>query len=154
MLDSVHHAAARLATGVFRSSPIPSLLVDTGVFLLVFRRQSLLLRFWYRVQRFPESVSCVAVSRDSHSRLCVSHPSFSKPFGVRVASVMAALNVPSVSVSPCRYHRVGYWQFQDISVCGTSISNKNLLRDYESRAVFLEHFSTHSDSILVFTMRM
>lgn len=151
MLDSVHHAGVRLATGAFRSSPIPSLLVDAGVLPLDLRRQSLLLRCWYRVQRLPESVSCVSVSHDSRSHLYVSHPSFPKPFGFRVASAMVALNVPPLSVCPYRFHRVGYWQFPQISVCGPAIANKNLLSDYESHALFLEHCSIHSDSTPVFT---
>ncbi len=83
--------------------------------------------------------------------LYVSHQSLPKPFGVRVASVVQTLNVPSVSVSPCRYPRLGYCQFQDISVNGPAIANENLFPDYESPALFIEHYSAHSDSIPVFT---
>ena len=44
VLDSVHHARVRVATGAFRTFPIPSLLVDAGFWPLDLRRQSLLLR--------------------------------------------------------------------------------------------------------------
>ena len=35
IFDSVHHAGVRLATGAFRSSPIPSLLVDAGLLICI-----------------------------------------------------------------------------------------------------------------------
>ena len=38
LLDSVHHAGVRMSTGVFRSSPIPSLLCDAGELPLDVRR--------------------------------------------------------------------------------------------------------------------
>ena len=75
VLDYVHDAGIRLATGAFRSSPIPSLLVDAGVLPLNFRRQSSLLRCWFRTQRLPESVPCRSILRDF-------------PFPFRAASVL------------------------------------------------------------------
>ncbi len=70
------------------------------------------------------------VSRDSHSQLYVPHLSFTKPFGFKVVSAMETLNVRSVSVYPCRFPRVGYWQKPDISVCGPDILNENFLPDF------------------------
>ena len=43
-LDSVHHGGIRLATGAFRSCPIPSLLVDAGVLPLDLHRQTQIAR--------------------------------------------------------------------------------------------------------------
>ena len=56
ILDSLHHAGVRLATGAFGSSPIPSLLVDAGFLRLNLRRHSSLLRCWFRIQRVPQFV--------------------------------------------------------------------------------------------------
>ena len=83
MLDSVHHAGVRLATGAFRSSPIPSLLVDAGVLPLDLQRQSLMLRCWYRLQRLPDSIACRAVSCDTRSQLYHGRRSLPKPLGFR-----------------------------------------------------------------------
>ena len=106
LLDSVHHAGVRLATGAFRSTPIPSLLVDAGVLPLDLRRQSLLLRCWFRMQRLPDSVPCVAILRDSRSPVYDERPSLPKPFGFRVASAKASLSVHSIPVCPYRLPRV------------------------------------------------
>ena len=69
VLDSVHHGGVRLATGAFRTSPIPSLLVDAGFWPLDLRRQSSLLKCWFRLHRLPESIPCVSAVRDSRSQL-------------------------------------------------------------------------------------
>ena len=151
ILDSVHHAGVRLATGAFRSSPIPSLLVDAGVLPLDIHRQSLLLRCWYRLRRLPASPSCVAVVRDSGSHLFLSRPSFPKPFGFRVMSSLESLSVPSLPVCPVRFPRVGYWQLPCVSVCAPVIANKYALPPSRSLALFLEHLDTHSGSIPVYT---
>ena len=56
-LDSIHNAGVRIASGAFRSSPISSLLVDAGELPLELCRQSLLIQYWYRVQRLPNSLT-------------------------------------------------------------------------------------------------
>lgn len=51
-LNAVHHAAVRLSTGAFRSSPpISSLLVDARVPPLNLHRDGLLIKYWYRLRR-------------------------------------------------------------------------------------------------------
>lgn len=151
VLNSVHHAGVRLATGAFRSSPILSLLMDAGVLPLDLRRQTALMRCWYRIQRLPTSPSCVSVLRDSQSPLYIARPSFPKPFGFRVASTMVTLSLPSIPICPYRLPRVGYWQFPAVSVCAPVIDCKRDVPPHVSLPLFLDHLSSHSNSIPVFT---
>ena len=53
ILNSVHHAGIRYATGAFKSSPIglPSLLVDAGELPLYLHRQCSMVRHFFRIQR-------------------------------------------------------------------------------------------------------
>ena len=62
ILNSIHHAGVRLSTGAFKSSPIPSLLVDACELPLDLYLQSLLVRYWYRLQRLPDSLALKAVN--------------------------------------------------------------------------------------------
>ncbi|XP_076057241.1 uncharacterized protein LOC143034778 [Oratosquilla oratoria] len=75
-LNAVHHAGVRIATGAFKSSPIPSLLVDAGELPLVLMRQSQMIKYWTRVQRLPNSLTvveekcqCVASELDTRTSL-------------------------------------------------------------------------------------
>ena len=47
--------------------------------------------------------------------------------------------------------KVGYWQLPGVSVCASVFESKNDLPAYASHALFLEHCSSHSDSVSVFT---
>ena len=151
VLDSVHHAGVRLATGAFRSSPIPSLLVDAGVLPLDLRRQSVMLRCWFRSQRLPDSVSCQSILRDSRSNVYNARPSFPKPLGFRVRYLLTTLSIPSVPICPYRLPRVGYWRFPDVAVCPPVSFYKRDLPTAASHALFMEHYSSHCNSIPVFT---
>lgn len=64
---------------------------------------------------------------------------------------MAALPVPSVLLCPYRLPMVGYWQLSGVSVCPSLIGSSRDLPPKVSSALFLDHFSSHSDSFLVFT---
>ncbi len=82
MLDLVQHAGIRQATGAFRSSPIPSLLVDAGVLAQDPRRQSLVMRCWYKIHCLPESVTCTTVSHDARSPSYNVRARFPKPLDI------------------------------------------------------------------------
>ena len=151
VLDAVHHSGIRLATGAFRTSPIPSLLVDANYLPLPLRRQDSLLRCWFRSQRLPHSPVCKAILRDSSLPVYNTRPSFPKPFGFRTSSVMATLTVPSIPICPHRLARVGFWRFPDVSVCNPVIDCKRDVPPIVSRSLFLDHFSSHTHSIPVFT---
>ncbi|MPC43271.1 hypothetical protein E2C01_036914 [Portunus trituberculatus] len=79
--------------GVFRTSPIPSLLKDAGFMPLYVRRRSSMLRCWFRTHRLSDSVPCVSILRDSRSQVYVTRPSLPKPFGLRVANLMTDLSI-------------------------------------------------------------
>ena len=65
MLDSIHHAGIRLATGAFKSSPIPSLLVEAGEIPLDLYGQNMVCRYWYRVQRLPNSLAFKTAAKEN-----------------------------------------------------------------------------------------
>lgn len=102
MLDFLHHAGVRLATGAFRIFPVSSLLANAGVLSPDQHRQLLMQRCWAWVHSFRDSVSCPIVLQDFHSSLCVAHPSLLSPFWYRIVGLlMSDLSVPALSV--CSY---------------------------------------------------
>ena len=89
--------------------------------------------------------------RDSRSSAYATRPRLPKPFGFRAASVLLALSVPFAPVCPYLLPKVGYWQFPGVSVCTPVFEGKKDLPAYTSRALFLEHCSSHSDFVSVFS---
>ena len=109
-----------------------------------------MLRSWYRAHRLPESPPCRVMMRDSHHNVYNIRPSFPKPFGFRAASAFTELSIPSVTVYRSRLPRIGFWQLPDVPVCNPVIDCKKDVPPLMSRS-FLEHFTSHSDFVPVFT---
>ena len=151
VINAVHHAGIRLATGAFRTSPIPSLLVDADVPPLHMHRQSLMVRCWFRLHRLPDSVSCNLATQDSRTASYESRPSLPKPFGYRVRSVMSGLSIPCLPVCPHKVPRVGPWLLPRVRFCKSIPGGKGSLTSQESLAYFLEHSVTHEGSVPVYT---
>ncbi|MPC91482.1 hypothetical protein E2C01_086522 [Portunus trituberculatus] len=126
--------------GAFRTSPIPSLLVDAGFWPLDLRRQSVMLRCWFRTHRLPDSVPCLSILRDLHSQAYVTRPSLPKPFGIRVANFMMDLSIDPTPVYSFRLPRVGSWQLPVVSLCPPAMDGKKDFLPALSQTRFLEHF--------------
>ena len=151
LLDSVHHAGVRLASGAFKSSPIPSLLVDASELPLDLYRQSLLVRCWHRIQRIPKSMTCKVVFNQRFFTFYDNHPRFPKPFGYRVFKILEEFELPKCKVLPVKYSVVPPWKLPSVEFCKCIRSSKEEMSTLEMRLTFLDHLETHNDSILIFT---
>ena len=150
MLDSIHHSGVRLATGVFRSS-IPSRLVDAGELPLDLYRQSLLVQYWYRLQRLPSSLACKTANRDIFHAFYDNHPRFPRPFSFRIKIILADMGIPNTGVSPCSFSTVPPWELPLVEHCKYFNGIKGNFTDSEMRLLFIEHMEVHRGSEFVFT---
>ena len=91
-LNAVHNLAIRLCTGAFRSSPIPSLMAESGEPPLSMRRHQLCCQQYLRSHRLPNSPSSLIIFRDSHSDDFTALP-HSKPFGALSLEILNRLNI-------------------------------------------------------------
>ena len=150
-LDSVHHAGIRLATGAFRTSPIPSLLVDAGELPLDMYRQSSMLRYWYRLQRLPDSLVFKTVTRETNFRFYEEHPKSPQPFGFRVKQILLNLDLTRDKVLPFKISTTPPWILPEVDFCKYFSGFKKEMTDAEAHSIFMEHVADHSDSNFVFT---
>ena len=151
IIDSIHHSSIRLATGAFRSSPIPSLLVDAGEMPLDLHRQSALTSYWIRLQRTPDTLASKTAKVDFNSNLYDSHPSLPWPFGYRVKRFLADLHIPIIQVLPFQRSAVPPWKLPFVTFCRYFSSLKKNFSDVELRNTFLSHAEIHENSNFIFT---
>ena len=152
MLDSIHHAGVRLATGAFKSSPIPSLLVDAGFLPLEERRKKQILSLWYRLKRTPHSAASKKMTADSGTRLYSNRHSLAKPFGCRARDVLTELSAPDIKISEVKTTKMGPWLFPEVTSCKCISDRKDTLSPQAQRAMFLDHFyNGHRDTVPIFT---
>ena len=150
-LDTVHHSGLRLALGAFRTSPIPSLLVEAGELGLDLRRQSCVLRSFYRIQRLPQSATRAVVFNFPHAAFYDLHPACPRPFGYRARAILSDLDIQPGPVLPCSVSRVPPWVLPDISYCRYVVAPKAVSSDLVLRTQFLSHAASHAGHVPVFT---
>ena len=110
MLDSIHHAGIRLATGAFKSSPIQSLLVEAGEMPLELHRQNLACRYWFKVQRLPNSLAFKSLVKENFFRFYETHPKLPQPFGFRVRQLLNNFNLKRDVVIPFKIPVIPPWK--------------------------------------------
>ena len=150
-LNSIHNVGIRLASGAFKSSPISSLLVDAGEMPLELCRQSLLIQYWYRIQRLPASLTSKEVLRKCCFNYYNEHPKCPKPFNFRVQKLIEEYDLPLNKVQAVKFSSVPPWKLPNIKYCNCIQSCKKDFTDDELRLLFLEHLSEHLNAVFVFT---
>ena len=129
ILDPIHNAGIRLVSGAFKSSPIASLLVDAGELPLDSCRQILLIRYWYRVQRLPDSLTYSCVFNENFFSYYNNHPHFPTPFGFRISKLLDELTIPKVKIWSYKCSVVPPWKLPSVEYCRYFSSTRNELSD-------------------------
>ena len=92
MIDPVHNAAIRIATGAFRTSPRVSLYAESGEPPLHYRRKQLALQYYYRVKQEPTSTVGKAVFKENENQ------NSDITFGGRMGDIVDVYGVGDLSV--------------------------------------------------------
>lgn len=150
-LDSIHHAGVRLATGAFRTCPIPSLLVDAGMLPLDLHRQSIICRLWFRAHANPGCPTHTILSDTSLDNLYSASQRCLKPLGFRVRTLIQELSLPQPSIAVPELLSVPPWEFSEVHCCRSLSVPKASLPDSAIKSMFLAHSFEHEGSIPVFT---
>ena len=148
LLDPIHNAAIRLCLGAFRSSPISSLLAESGEPPLSYRRHQLLLQFFARTQQLPTSLTSAYLQQqlpqnDTHS-LITGNP---------VKASLQFINKEELPVLPVQFSETPRWTLPDDVVCdGFDYPKKRHISDIVFRRLFDHHVSDmHTNELHIFT---
>ena len=150
ILDSVHHAGIRLATGAFKSSPIPSLLVDAGELPLDLYRHSAMTRYWCRLQRMPGSLACQTTVKQTFFRYYQEHCKSPQPFSFRVRELLNYFNINN-KILRFKTSTTPPWKLPEVTYCRYFLGTKRDFIDEEMRGIFMEHIINHKNSTWIFT---
>jgi len=150
-LDPVHNLAIRICTGAFRSSPVNSLLVDSGEPPLDIRRKQLALQHSTRLKQLPDSAASKAASDLSLSHLYDNHR-LSAPFSVRIERIMRELPLHDVHVIPHEWSDSPLWNMPENTICEEFCATKKIAESDVMKRLFLSHVREyHDDSIHIYT---
>ena len=143
-LDVLHNLALRICTGAYKTSPVESLYVDSGMPPLYIRREEQGLRYLARVLTSKANPNHKFVKQPNDR--APSKPKLPKPLEVRLVESANAIGIlpPGVAeIGPSKYPP---WARPSIEICSTSCS-KRKCSDAELKASFFDH----ADSVNIFT---
>ena len=146
-LDAVHHMGIRLSTGAFRSSPVLSLMAETGELKLDDRRKQLCLQLHNRQQRL-----------ENFSEIYDTNPNFqeqphSKPFSIKVQQISDELQLSYPAIMPIYRSPLPTWFLPDDLMCNFHLPKGK--KDYSAehmKQLFLSHqFQRHQNCVKIYT---
>lgn len=116
-LNTVHHQALRLCTGAFRTSPIDSIYVEAEEPSLSDRRSMLLLQYYTRAQKRPDSMVMQCLNNSNLD--CRYKRSRRKPRSVSfmIRQLLKDLSITMPVLTPLYTPKLIPWQVSKISCC-------------------------------------
>ena len=148
-LDAIHHLGLRLCTGAFKSSPILSLMADTGEMKLEERRKQLMLQLYCRQQQLTNNPSVdfygVNYQQNAHS----------KPFGASVHDLALQLQLQIPAIILYKQPELPPWRLPADLTCTFHLPmSKKTYPDYVIKRFFQEHENQkHNGFSFLFNMR-
>lgn len=109
MLDSIHHTALRIASGAFRSTPVPSLLSECSEPPLSMRRTYLMISYYFALKSRPDNPAHDVVMRNLLHHVYERRPKAPKPFGARVLSCLDEFHVNDFPIMKNHQSRYPPW---------------------------------------------
>ena len=148
-LGPVQHAAVRIATGAYRTSPIPSLHAECGLKPLEYYRQIKVLNFLARVYVVPSAPLHAQVFAEAGDEDVALPP---KGFLSRAGALLDSYDVSFSRILQEIEPEYPPWRVTSISSC-TALSS--VVKSDHPTAVlkdlFCQHFLAHSESVCAFT---
>ena len=146
-LDVVHNMGLRICTGAYRTSPVDSLYVDSGMPPLSIRREELSLRFIARSFTSKNNPNYKYV-RDPVDR-APNKPRLPKPLEVRLKDDTRDVGLAANQIAEVDYPKCPPWRNPPVKACIT-VGGKKALANEDMKTEFLKHAAEHR-GIHVFT---
>ncbi|GBL92584.1 hypothetical protein AVEN_123765-1 [Araneus ventricosus] len=151
ILDSVHHQGLRLATGTFRTTPIPSLHVISGEPSLELRRHRLSLSTFYKIKSDEFHPQHYKVINPIFGSLFSVRLSFTPTFGFRIGEILRYFEIEDFPIIS-NIEGLPPWQETQLDFIDDFL---HLLKLNTSDVVFQQHFydhrQRHSDYVPIYT---
>ena len=153
-LEPLQNRFIRLATGAFRTTPVPALLTEADIQPLWLRRVELTLRFALRVRADLNHPAYLALQKMSYlyDRTRDVAPKRSGfPIGARVQRYLTRLHVALPTPGVCSLLPVPPWTMRGPRYLYLPVSSKSACTPAEFRASFLQCIALHPEFTVFFT---
>ena len=142
-LNPIQNQCLRACTGAFKSSPVVSLCVESGIMPLEYTRDIVTLKYLFKTQSTPNTPTFRALHAESTT-------SEVNPMKDRMYSLLNKYSVAVPQIWTGSVPEKPPWHLSEIQVCPFLMVNKSCTPSEEIRAAFLSHKGEH-DSVHIYT---
>ena len=139
-LDRIHNLGLRICTGAFRTSPVVSLYVESGMPPLSIRREELSMRYLTRSLNSKSNPNYKFVKAPVDR--AVNRPRLPKPLEVRYCNEIREIGLSPETVAEFKFPKTPPWCKTQMTVC-TTAGGKKGKSDIIIKREFLDHASKH-----------
>ena len=147
-LDVVHNLGLRICTGAYRTSPVDSIYVDSGIPPLSIHRKELGLGYITKIKTSKENPNYRYVNNPSNRS--PNKPRIPKPLEVRLEREMRTVEISTEQIACLDTAKFPPWCRPSIDVCPIEQGKKNRTEG-EVRSEFLNHISKHKNKKAIYT---
>ena len=145
-LDVVHNLGLRICTGAYRTSPVESIYVDSGLPPLSIRREELSLRFLTKTLTSQSNPNYKYVKCPTDR--AINKPKMPKPLEVRLKNECSDLGILTTPIAPVGYAKTPPWCSTTLKICQTAGVKKS---SEIMKREFLKHSSEHREFHAIYT---
>ena len=153
-LDTIQNSFIRIATGVMKTSPIPSLQVEAVIPPLQLRRMEQSLRYVSKVFFHPDHNTYKSLNilpSIHHNYLGPAEKRSGLTIASRIKTYSVALDYIQPEISPLPRHNIPIWQRKNMEVMFLFDCPKSHISSEEIQQKFLQLRDRFSDSHFIFT---
>ena len=140
MIDPIHHQALRVCTGAFRTSPRESLYVEAKEPSLTDRRKLLLLQYYIRINRIPDSTVMKHMNDTALDNRYRNSRRKPKSVAYKLRQLCGELDIVIPTITPFYQCNLGPWEIPKIVACLELAQHS---KKETSEEIYRNHFQEH-----------
>ena len=150
-IDPIQNACLRIATGGFRTSPVPSLISETGTLPIEYYREIKMMNYFARIYCNSNQYIYSTIA-DVNIELFNRNQKKPQPFYIRCKLLFDQYAIEYDKIEKEVLPEESPWIQRNIHVCHELFDiRKSTMSDAQLKQIFLEHFRSHTNSSWYFT---
>ena len=140
LLDPIHHKCLRICLGAFRTTPIPSLYVESNIPSLENRRKIAAIQYYFRSQEIPKNKTSINIHDHKKDLLFRHRKKGPFPTGMIIRKYLSQFNIGTPKIILKTILPDPPWLIPEINIClELNQTCKNDSTPFELKQTFLSH---------------
>lgn len=151
IIDPIFNASLRVATGAFRTSPVPSLICEAGILPIKYYREIKMMNYFARIYCNSNQYTYSTIA-NINMELFNHNQKKPQPFYVRCKTLLDQNAIEYEKIEKETLPENPPWTQRNMKVCHELFDvRRSSMSEPQLKQIFLEHFRTHINTSWYFT---